>query len=87
MTAMTLAPATLAHTAGALLFVGCAAALMGIITAESLYPAGYTTGGNMISDLAGPEPPHSIVVQHSAAIFNTTMSIAGVRLIVSGSRG
>ncbi len=41
----------------------------------------------MISDLGGTEPPHSIIVQPSAAIFNTTMSIAGVLLIVSGSRG
>jgi hypothetical membrane protein len=83
MTAKTLAPVTLARAAGTLLFVGGAGALMGIVTAESLYPAGYTTGGNMISDLGGTEPPHSIIVQPSAAIFDTTMWIAGILLIVS----
>ena len=71
-----------ARIAGALLFVAGAGAFMGIITAESLYPDGYTTGGSMISDLGGTEPPHSIVAQPSAAIFDTTMIVTGILIIV-----
>ncbi|MHB8868186.1 MAG: DUF998 domain-containing protein [Thermoleophilia bacterium] len=73
-----------ARAAGALLFVAGAAAFMGIITAESLYPSDYTTGGSMISDLGGTEPPDSIIVQPSALIFDTTMIVAGV-LITLGA--
>jgi len=72
--------------AGALLFLAGAGVFMGIITAESLYPRVYTTGGNMISDLGGTEPPHSIVLQPSAAIFDTTMLVAGA-LIILGAIG
>ncbi len=77
-----LSPTTLARIAGALLFLAGAAAFMGIITAESLYPSGYTTGGSMISDLGGTEPPNSVVVQPSAAIFDTTMMVTGILIIV-----
>ena len=56
--------------------------LMGVITAETKYPAWrhYTTRQE-ISDLGGTDPPHSIVTQPSAAIFDTTMIIAGVLLL------
>ena len=56
--------------------------LMGVITAETKYPIWrhYTTRQE-ISDLGGTAPPHSIVTQPSAAIFNTTMIIAGVLLL------
>jgi hypothetical membrane protein len=57
---------------------------MGIVTAESLYPAGYGTGNNQISDLRGTEPPHSVAVQPSAMIFDTVMITAGV-LVVGGA--
>jgi hypothetical membrane protein len=73
-----------ARAAGALLFLAGAAVLMGIITAEALYPAGYTTGGSMISDLGGTEPPDSVVVQPSASVFDGTMIAAGL-LIVAGA--
>jgi len=72
----------LTRTAGALLFLAGAVALMGIITAEALYPAGYSTGANMISDLGGTEPPNSVVLQPSAAIFDTAMVITGLLIIV-----
>ena len=50
----------------------------GIITAETKYPVfrHYTTQQE-ISDLGGTAPPHSIVTQPSAMIFDTTMIIAG----------
>lgn len=57
------------RTAGALIMVAAFIVLMGIITAEALYP-GYHTGEMAISDLAGEEP--------SATIFNAAMIVGGV---------
>lgn len=86
MTRTMLSPPIVARIAGALLFVAGVGAFMGIITAESLYPSAYTTGGSMISDLGGTEPPEGLVVQPSAAIFDTTMMAAGI-LIIAGAAG
>lgn len=72
----------LTRAAGALLFLAGVVALMGIITAEALYPADYSTGGNMISDLGGSEPPDSVVLQPSAAIFDTAMVVTGLLIIL-----
>lgn len=56
--------------------------LMGIITAETKYPVfrHYTTRQE-ISDLGGTRPPHGLVTQPSAMIFDTTMLIAGMLLL------
>jgi hypothetical membrane protein len=56
--------------------------LMGIITAETKYPIfrHYTTRQE-ISDLGGTRPPHGLVTQPSAMIFDTTMLIVGVLLL------
>lgn len=56
--------------------------LMGIITAETKYPIfrHYTTRQE-ISDLGGTKPPHGLVTQPSAIIFDVTMLIAGVLLL------
>lgn len=67
---------------GALLLVAGAAILMGIITAEALYPAAYSTNRNTVSDLAAMRPDN-IIRQPSAAIFNWTMIIAGLLVIVA----
>jgi hypothetical membrane protein len=64
--------------AGALLFVAGIIAFMGIITAEALYPPGYSTSLNEISDLGATEPPDSVITQPSATIFNVTMMACGV---------
>ena len=69
--------------AGALLFIAGAAILMGVITAEALYPAAYTTFGNEISDLGATRPPHSVSYQPSAAIFDVTMLASGVMILVA----
>jgi hypothetical membrane protein len=69
--------------AGALLFSAGAAILMGIITAEALYPAAYTTFSNEISDLGATRPPHSVSYQPSAAIFDITMLMAGAMILVA----
>lgn len=70
-------PAAL-RAAGAILFAAAAIILMGIISAEALYPAPYTTGGNEISDLGGTRPPEGLVLQPSATIFNWSMTLIGV---------
>ena len=56
--------------------------LMGVITAETKYPIWrhYSTRQE-ISDLGATAPPHSVVTQPSAAIFDTTMIIAGLLLL------
>jgi hypothetical membrane protein len=63
---------------GTLLFLAGLTALMGIITAEVLYPSGYSTATNEISDLGVTRPPDSIITQPSATIFNTTMIVVGL---------
>jgi hypothetical membrane protein len=68
--------------AGVLLFVGGAAVLMGIITAEALYPAAYSTHTQSISDLAAMRP-NNIVRQPSAGIFNLTMIFAGLAISIA----
>ena len=82
-----LAPARLARTArvhvtatqlaGLCCVVAGVIILMGIITAETLYPAAYTTAGNEISDLGGTKPPEGLVFQPSATIFDLTMLASG----------
>jgi hypothetical membrane protein len=69
---------------GGLLFVAGAMILMGIITAEALYPGTFSTGANEISDLGGTRPPNSVVLQPSATIFNLSMTLIGV-LVMAGS--
>jgi len=69
--------------AGFLLFIAGVVAFMGIITAEALYPAGYSTSGNQISDLGGTEPPNSRIEEPSATIFNSVMMAAGVLILAA----
>jgi hypothetical membrane protein len=68
---------------GVLLALAGATILMGIITAEALYPAAYRTDQNAISDLGGTRPPDSVVLQPSAAIFDTTMVVTGLAIIAA----
>jgi hypothetical membrane protein len=68
--------------AGALLFLAGALALMGIITGEIFYPQDYTTANSEISDLGATRPPDSVTYQPSATIFNTTMIVAGLLVLV-----
>jgi hypothetical membrane protein len=57
---------------------------MGILTAEMKYPSWrhYSTRQE-ISDLGGTDPPHSIITQPSATIFNVTMLVAGVLILAA----
>lgn len=70
--------------AGILLFLAGSIILMGIITAEAFYPEEptYTTRDSMISDLGATEPPESIITQPSANIFNLTMIISGILVLM-----
>jgi hypothetical membrane protein len=69
--------------AGFLLFLTGTIAFMGIITAEALYPPGYSTSQNEISDLGATEPPDSVIEQPSATVFNTVMMVCGVFVIAA----
>jgi hypothetical membrane protein len=69
---------------GALLTVAGVTILLGIITAETLYPTIYTSGGNEISDLGGTRPPNSLIFQPSAMIFDVSMAAIGI-LVMAGS--
>ncbi|NYB52674.1 MAG: DUF998 domain-containing protein [Methanobacteriaceae archaeon] len=70
--------------AGILFILAASVVLMGIITGEIFYPEEltYTTANSMISDLGATVPPNSIITQPSATIFNLTMIIAGVLIIL-----
>ncbi|WP_432410130.1 DUF998 domain-containing protein [Rasiella sp. SM2506] len=68
---------------GALYFLAGSLALMGIITAEAMYPSVYSTFYNEISDLGSTKPPNSIIHQPSASIFNVTMFLSGLMSLVA----
>jgi hypothetical membrane protein len=68
--------------AGLLLLVAGSAVLLGITTAEALYPADYDVHRNTVSDLAAMRP-EDVVRQPSAAVFNTTMIVAGALIAIA----
>ncbi len=68
---------------GLLFFLAVAIVLMGIITAEAFYPAGYTTFKNEISDLGATRQPYSVSFEPSSTIFNTIMLLAGIKVLVA----
>ena len=69
--------------AGVLLSAAAGVILMGIITAEALYPASYSTFDNEISDLGATRPPGSVSYQPSAAIFDGTMLASGALIVAA----
>ncbi len=80
MTEYTNAIGRLVSLAGALLVLAGCVALMGIISAETFYPA-YSTAQNHISDLGATRPPDSVILQPSATIFNATMLATGLLVL------
>jgi hypothetical membrane protein len=72
-------------TAGLLLFLAGAIIIMGIITAEAFYPLGYTTANSEISDLGATVRPNSVSYQPSASIFNYTMVLAGLMIVIAAA--
>lgn len=73
-----------AHLAGVLLVLAGAATLMGITTAEALYPDVYTTHANTISDL-GASRGAAGAAQPSAAIFNVVMIVTGMMQVAAAA--
>lgn len=69
--------------AGFLFFLAGACILMGIVTAEIFYPVPYSTAANMISSLGATPPPHSIIYQPSASIFDLATFLAGACIILA----
>lgn len=70
-----------AAVAGTLLVSVGAISLMGIVTAEVLYP-GYSPV-QAISDLGATSPPDSVVHEPSSTIFNATMVSAGALVLAA----
>jgi hypothetical membrane protein len=68
---------------GLLLSLSGIGILMGSITAEALYPGVFTTHTNTLSHLGASEPPNSVVLQPSAAIFDITMLITGAMIVAA----
>jgi hypothetical membrane protein len=68
---------------GNILFWCGAIVLLGIITAEAMYPIGYSTNLNEISDLGATKPPNSLIYQPSAFIFNTTFLLTGILVAIA----
>jgi hypothetical membrane protein len=64
-----------------LLSLAGVAILLGFITAEALYPGLYTTHTDTVSHLGASEPPNSVVLQPSAAIFDITMLVTGAMIL------
>ena len=69
---------------GVLFYLSGAIVLLGIITAEAFYPAGYSTFGNEISDLGATRQPNSVSFEPSSTIFNTVMWLSGVMILIAG---
>ncbi|MEK7572141.1 MAG: DUF998 domain-containing protein [Patescibacteria group bacterium] len=67
--------------AGVLFFLAGTTLVIGILLAEILYPARYSISQNMISTLAASPPPHSVIHQPSATVFDHAMSISGMLLM------
>lgn len=72
------------RVSGLLFFLGGVVMFMGIITAEIFYPPGYSISLNMISNLGSTRPPHSIINEPSAGIFDISLMIAGLLVIGGG---
>jgi hypothetical membrane protein len=69
---------------GILLFLAGLIIFMGIITGEIFHKPNFNTRDNYISELAAPMPPSTIIPQPSSIIFNTSIIVSGI-LIVIGS--
>ena len=70
---------------GSLMVLAGAIILLGIISAEALYPKPYSTGANEISDLGGTTPTEGgLVYQPSATIFDVSMIVVGLMVIAAG---
>lgn len=72
-------------TAGLLFFIAGTVALLGITLAEIFYPQAYSysISLNMISDLAFTRSEPRIVPEPSATIFNTSLILSGILILIA----
>ncbi len=70
--------------AGLLLATAGAVTLMGIITAEAVYPAVYTTAANEISDLGG-RMADGAILQPAGYVFTAAMVTTGLATIAAAT--
>lgn len=70
------------RAAGVLLFAGAVLVIIGIHLAEFLYP-GYSVSGNFISDLGATCRATCTVFQPSAIIFNSSVILFGLLIVIS----
>ena len=68
---------------GLLFYLSGAIVLMGIITAEAMYPRGYTTFGNEISNLGATKQSNSVSFEPSSSIFNSIMWLSGLMILTA----
>ncbi len=68
---------------GLLLFISGFIIFMGIITGEMLYTLDFTTRDNYISELAAALPLGTLTPQPSGIIFNLTMMLSGLLVMLS----
>jgi hypothetical membrane protein len=68
---------------GILFFLAGSVTLMGIITAETFYPSGYSTFKNEISDLGAARQPNSVSFEPSSSIFNSIMFFSGLMILIA----
>lgn len=68
---------------GILFFIAGSVTLMGIITAETFYPSGYSTFKNEISDLGATRQPNSVSYEPSSSIFNCVMFFSGLMILIA----
>jgi hypothetical membrane protein len=68
--------------AGTFMFVGGVQFVIGMILAEIFYP-GYNVSGNYISDLGATCRDTCIIYQPTAFIFNTSVIILGILILLS----
>ena len=71
-------------TAAILLMLAGSTVLLGIITAEALYPGEFNTGDDTVSTLGSSFQPGDEVREPSATIFNLTMVVSGL-MIATGA--
>ena len=69
--------------AAILLMLAGSTVLMGIITAEALFPGEFNTGDHTVSSLASTFNPGNEVFEPSATIFNLTMIATGVMIVAA----
>ena len=69
--------------AGLLFYLSGAIVLLGIITAEAMYPSDYTTFKNEISDLGATRQPNSVSFEPSSSIFNSIMWLSGLMILTA----